>query len=80
MARKHTPYYHQFMALGAEMVARSAPPTVRICALRPATLTRPIIASMPAGYRPGPAQVMIDVLQQVTDRWTAATSSRLVAA
>src|SRR5207302_2273651 len=55
-----------------EMVARSAPDNVRICSLGSDTLTRPIVASMPAGYQPGPARVMLEVLQEVSEQWTAA--------
>ncbi len=55
-----------------EMVARSAPRNVRIRPLGGKALTRPIVASLPAGYRPGPAAAMIDVLRQVSERWTSA--------
>jgi DNA-binding transcriptional LysR family regulator len=56
-----------------EMVARSAPRTVHISTLGPGTLMRPIVAALPAGYRPRPAVAMIEILQQVSDRWTRAT-------
>jgi len=56
-----------------EMVARSAPPTVHICALGPRKLTRPIVAVLPARYRPRPAAAMIDILQRVSERWTQAS-------
>jgi DNA-binding transcriptional LysR family regulator len=62
-----------------EMVARSAPRSVRIRPLGGKALTRPIVASLPAGYRPGPAAAMLDVLRQVSERWTS-TSRELVAA
>jgi DNA-binding transcriptional LysR family regulator len=62
-----------------EMVARTASSNVRICGLGPKSLTRPIVVSLPAGYRPGPAAAMIDVLRQVSERWTG-SSRRLVAA
>jgi len=55
-----------------EMVARSAPRGVQIRSLGPDSLTRPILASLPAGYRPGPAAAMIEVLRQVSERWTKA--------
>jgi len=55
-----------------EMVARSAPRNVRIRPLGPEPLTRPILASLPAGYRPGPAAAMIEVLRRVSERWTRA--------
>ncbi len=63
-----------------EMVARSAPDGVRICSLGSDTLTRPIVASLPAGYHPGPARVMVEILQQVSDRWTSAKRGQLAAA
>jgi DNA-binding transcriptional LysR family regulator len=62
-----------------EMVARSAPPGVHICKLGPPSLTRPIVAALPAGYRPGPAAAMIEILQQVSERWRR-HSGALVAA
>jgi len=52
-----------------EMVARGAPSNVHISTLNPATLTRPILAALPAGYRPGPVNAMIEVLQDVSARW-----------
>jgi DNA-binding transcriptional LysR family regulator len=55
-----------------EMVARSAPRGVQIRSLGPDSLTRPILASLPAGYRPGPAAAMIEVLRQVSEHWTNA--------
>ena len=55
-----------------DMVARSAPPDVRICTLHGVTLTRPIVAVMPAGYQSRPARAMVEVLQQVSARWRAA--------
>jgi DNA-binding transcriptional LysR family regulator len=55
-----------------EMVVRSAPRNVCICSLGSDTLTRPIVASMPAGYQPRPAAAMIAILQQVSERWTRA--------
>jgi DNA-binding transcriptional LysR family regulator len=54
-----------------EMVARGAPRTVRVCPLRPKGLTRPIVASLPAGYRPGPAAAMVEILREVSERWTS---------
>ena len=53
-----------------EMVTRAAPRSVRILPLGPEPLTRPILASLPAGYRPGPAAAMIEVLREVSGRWT----------
>jgi DNA-binding transcriptional LysR family regulator len=61
-----------------EMVARTAPRTVRLASLGPGKLTRPIVAALPAGYRPRAAAAMIDVLRDVSDRWTRA--GELVAA
>jgi DNA-binding transcriptional LysR family regulator len=63
-----------------EMVARNAPRTVRICSLGPDTLTRPIIAAMPAGYRAGPTRTMLEILKGVSGRWTAKASAKLPAA
>jgi DNA-binding transcriptional LysR family regulator len=62
-----------------EMVARSAPRSVRICSLQHEALTRPILASMPSGYRPKPTAAMIEVLREVSQRWTTACRT-LVAA
>jgi DNA-binding transcriptional LysR family regulator len=60
-----------------EMVARTAPPDVRICALRGVKLTRPIVAVMPVGYQSRAARAMMDVLAEVSSQWQA--SSRDVA-
>jgi len=54
-----------------EMVARKAPREVAICSLGADTMTRPILATLPAGYRPGPARVMLEVLREISDRWVA---------
>lgn len=62
-----------------EMVARGAPPAVHISTLGPGGLTRPIVAALPAGYRPRPAAAMIEILQRVSERWTKA-AGELVAA
>jgi DNA-binding transcriptional LysR family regulator len=62
-----------------EMVARGAKRNVRICTLGGQALSRPILASLPAGYRPKPAAAMIEVLREVSKRWTTA-SRTLVAA
>ena len=43
-------------------------------------LTRPILASCPAGYRPGPAREMLEVLAAVSRRWVAKRPSALLAA
>jgi DNA-binding transcriptional LysR family regulator len=53
-----------------EMVARSAPRNVQICELASNRLTRPIVVSLRAGYRPGPVREMIEVLGEVGERWT----------
>src|SRR5262249_47340684 len=47
-----------------EMVARGAPRHVALRPLGPKPMTRPILASRPAGYQPGPARVMLEVLRQ----------------
>jgi molybdate transport repressor ModE-like protein len=63
-----------------EMVARKAPKQVVVRSLGPETLTRPILASLPAGYRPGPARAMLEVMQQVSERWVAKRPRQLLAA
>jgi molybdate transport repressor ModE-like protein len=63
-----------------EMVVRTPPPNVSICSLGRDTITRPIVAALPGGYRPGPAQAMLDVLQQVSESWTAMRRPELAAA
>jgi DNA-binding transcriptional LysR family regulator len=63
-----------------EMVVRTPPPNVSICSLGRDTITRPIVAALPAGYRPGAAQAMLDVLQQVSESWTAMRRPELAAA
>lgn len=60
-----------------EMVARNAPRNVAIRPLGPVTLTRPILASLPAGYRPRPATAMLEVLSGVCQRWVAERPSGL---
>ena len=55
-----------------EMVARNAPSTVRICALRGIAVTRPIVAAMPAGYQSRAARAMLEVLQETSQEWVAA--------
>jgi DNA-binding transcriptional LysR family regulator len=54
-----------------EMVARSAPSNVSICALQGTKLTRPICALMPAGYQSRPARAMVEVLREVSRSWCA---------
>ena len=54
-----------------EMVARGAPRQVTIRPLGPEPLTRPILAALPAGYRPRPASAMLDVLSEISRRWVA---------
>ena len=61
-----------------EMVARSAPRNVHVASFGPGKLTRPIVAALPAGYRPRAAAAMIEILQDVSKRW--ARGSELVAA
>jgi DNA-binding transcriptional LysR family regulator len=62
-----------------EMVARGAPRNVRICSLEHGALTRPILASMPSGYRPKPTAAMIEVLREVSQRWTSARRTPVAA-
>jgi len=54
-----------------EMVARRAPAGVAVCALQGVKVSRPICAVMPAGYQSGPAKAMVEVLQEVSERWQA---------
>jgi molybdate transport repressor ModE-like protein len=63
-----------------EMVARKAPRGVTFQVLDSQPLTRPILASLPAGYRPGPARAMLEVLTDISRRWVAKRPSELVAA
>ncbi|HZU60479.1 MAG TPA: LysR family transcriptional regulator [Solirubrobacteraceae bacterium] len=63
-----------------EMVARDAPRHATICQLRAQALTRPILASCPAGYRPGPARTMLEILVEVSRRWVAKRPPDLMAA
>jgi molybdate transport repressor ModE-like protein len=63
-----------------EMVARGAPPGVTLRPLVSAPLTRPILASFPAGYRSGPARVMLEILGEVAREWVAERPRELIAA
>jgi DNA-binding transcriptional LysR family regulator len=58
-----------------DMVARSASSDVHICSLHGIKLTRPIVAVMPAGYQSRSARAMLDVLEQISQRWQAAGKS-----
>jgi len=62
-----------------EMVVRSAPGNVSICSLGRRTLTRPIVASMPAGYQSRPARGMSAILLHVSEGWTAARRELIAA-
>jgi DNA-binding transcriptional LysR family regulator len=57
-----------------EMIARTAPRGVRICALHGVKVSRPICALLPAGYQSRAARAMVEVLQQVSDEWVAASA------
>jgi DNA-binding transcriptional LysR family regulator len=63
-----------------EMVLRHAPKHVAIRPLVSHGLTRPILASCPAGYRSGPAKAMLEILTQVSQRWVAKRPPTLLAA
>lgn len=63
-----------------EMVARTAPEGVRISALGSGGITRSIIASLPAGYRTRPAQVMLEILREVSEQWVANPARHAAAA
>jgi DNA-binding transcriptional LysR family regulator len=63
-----------------EMVLRNASKHVAVRPLVSHALTRPILASFPSGYQPGPAKVMVEILTQVSQRWVAKRPPRLVAA
>ena len=62
-----------------EMVARNAPPSVRVCALRGTRVTRPICAVLPAGYQSLAARAMVEVLTGVAERWRRAGSEAQLA-
>jgi molybdate transport repressor ModE-like protein len=63
-----------------EMVARHAPPDVRICSLQAVRIVRPICALMSAAYQSPATRAMVEILQEVSTRWragaTAATEAR----
>jgi molybdate transport repressor ModE-like protein len=63
-----------------EMVARHAPPDVRICSLQAVRIVRPICALMSAAYQSPATRAMVEILQGVSTRWragaTAATEAR----
>ena len=63
-----------------EMVARNAPEQVTIRPLGPHVLTRPIIASLPSGYRSRPAKAMLEVLTRTSEQWVGERPSAPVAA
>jgi len=63
-----------------EMVARNAPRSVSICPLEHEPLARSIVVALPVGYRPKPAEAMIEILRRVSERWTRQQRIRLAAA
>lgn len=63
-----------------EMVLRNAPKHVAIRPLASHALTRPIVASFPSGYRPGPARAMLEILLEVSRRWVSRRPPTLAAA
>lgn len=54
-----------------DMVARTAAVDVRFCSIRGTKVTRPICAVLPGGYQSRPARAMVEVLQDVSRRWSA---------
>ena len=54
-----------------EMVARHAPPGVRVCSLQATKIVRPICALMSSGYQSPAARAMVEILQEVSTRWRA---------
>lgn len=54
-----------------EMVARHAPPDVRLCSLQAVRIVRPICALMSAGYQSPATRAMVEILQETAGRWTA---------
>lgn len=52
-----------------EMVARHAPPGVRICSLQTVRIMRPICVLMSAGYRSPAARAMVEILRAASERW-----------
>jgi molybdate transport repressor ModE-like protein len=63
-----------------EMVLRDSPRRVAVAPLSSHALTRPIVASFPAGYRSGPAKAMLEILKAVSQRWVAKRPPELLAA
>ena len=63
-----------------EMVARRTTVDVHIRELDSGAITRPIVASLPAGYQSAPARAMLEVLQDVSREWQAAAVPQLTAA
>lgn len=63
-----------------EMVTRNAARNVAVRSLHAEVLTRPILASCPAGYRPGPAREMLEILAAVSQRWVAKRPPAMLAA
>jgi DNA-binding transcriptional LysR family regulator len=63
-----------------EMVLRNGGKHVAVRPLASHSLTRPILASFPAGYQSGPAKVMLEILTQVSGRWVAKRPPSLIAA
>ena len=53
-----------------EMVARHAPRNVSIVPFENEPLSRSIVIALPLGYRPKSAEVMIEIFQRVSQRWT----------
>ncbi|MBV8431828.1 MAG: LysR family transcriptional regulator [Solirubrobacterales bacterium] len=62
-----------------EMVARNAPSNVCIRSPRGLRLTRPICAVMPSGYQSRPARAMVEILQEVSQRWCAGEDRTVLA-
>ena len=58
------------------MVARQAPPQVRICSLHTVSLMRPICALMSFGYQSPATRAMAQILQEVSARWEAGLTAR----
>ena len=59
------------VAMIPELAARNMREDVVVRSLGPRTPERSIVAAVPAGYRPAATEAMLEVLADVSERWTA---------
>ncbi len=64
------------LAMASDMISRCLPVSIAFC---PSGATYSILASMPSGYRPKPTAAMIEVLREVSQRWTSACRTPVAA-